>query len=138
MGTAARRSRRDKRPCELPLLRQLEGRERSTIRLGEHPRDCVRRVDLLADDLLDDLRARHPTTGEEAIDAALLLDEQLEAALERRGLGVVELSVLPARPLLAVFVCLACGRYEIAEIARDWATDAAVRGGLHERDRDRS
>ncbi len=121
--------------CELPLLRQLEGRERRTVRLGEHPRGDVHRLDLLDDGLLDQFRARHPAVSEAAIDAALLLDEQLEQALSERGLGAIELSVLPERPLLGVFVCFACGRYVVARAVREWAVDAAMRDrGLQERD----
>lgn len=109
--------------CVLPLIRQLEGTERKTVRLGEHPRREVHRLDLMDDDALDRFRALHPVVSEAALDTALVLEERVEHSLAVRGLAVSRLRVLPARPLLAVFVCMACGQHAIATCARDWAVD---------------
>ncbi len=120
----------------LPLGRQVEGAERRTVRRGEHPRDSVHRVDLLDDEGLDRLRARHPDRSAEAMDAAVAVDEELERALALRGIdGAVER--LPARPLLAVYVCLECGASVIASATRSWEVDRTMREtGSAERDVD--
>ena len=43
--------------------------------------------------------------------------------------------MLPARPVLAVFVCFACGASAVARTTREWEVDRAMqRSGLGERE----
>ncbi len=94
----------------------------------------MKRLDLLQDAELDQFRARHPEASVAALDHAVALDEAIEAALAER-LKVGALDALPARPVLAVFVCLACGASAIGEAVRPWEIDRAMRrSGLAERD----
>ena len=79
--------------CRHPLARQVDGRDRGTIRRGEHPRASVQRLDLLDDDELDRFRSLHPVAGTEAMDAALALEEGIEHALVERGLEGARLAV---------------------------------------------
>lgn len=135
LGAATRRERKALVSCSLPLVAQLEGRDRATVRLGEHPRDRVHRLDLLDDRALDAFRGEYPGPSAEAMDAALDVDEALERLLEAKGLDVRRLETLPERPILAVFVCLQCGSYAAARTVRDWRVDRAMRGSsLGERD----
>jgi hypothetical protein len=121
--------------CGHPLARQVDGRDRATIRRGEHPRASVQRLDLIDDDELDRFRALHPVAGTEAMDAALALEDGIERALVERGLDRARLAVLPARPILAVFVCFACGASAVARTTREWEVDRAMQeSGLGERE----
>lgn len=122
-------------PCHRPLVSQVDGRDRATVRRGEHPRASVQRLDLLEDEELDRFRALHPTASADAMDGALALDDGVERALAGRGIGPAGLATLPARPILAVFVCFACGAWAAARTMRDWEVDRAMRGsGLGERE----
>jgi hypothetical protein len=94
----------------------------------------VRRLDLLGDDELDRFRALHPERSVVALDAAVALEETLEAALRERGLAG-QLEALPMRPVLATFVCFACGAAAIGEDVRAWDVDREMqRTGRSERD----
>lgn len=94
----------------------------------------MRRLDLLSDDELDRFRALHPEASVVALDAAVVLEETLEAALHDRGLAA-QLDALPMRPVLATFVCFACGAAAIGEDARAWDVDREMqRTGRSERD----
>jgi hypothetical protein len=96
----------------------------------------VQRIDLLDDEGLDRFRARHPERSAEAMDAAVAVEEELERALALRGIdGAIE--SLPARPILAVYVCLECGANAIASASRSWDVDETMREtGSAERDVD--
>jgi hypothetical protein len=121
--------------CRHPLARQVDGRDRGTIRRGEHPRASVQRLDLIDDDELDRFRSLHPVASTEAMDAALALEDGVERALVERGLDGARLAVLPARPILAVFVCFACGASAVARTTREWEVDRAMEeSGLGERE----
>lgn len=130
-----RRAKRAATPCSLPLVAQVDARDAATVRRGEHPRHAVKRLDLLSDLELDELRARHPASADAAMDVSLLLDGQLEQVLAARGLSPEHLESLPIRPLLSVFVCLACGATAVGTAQRSWEIDRAMRElGLAERD----
>lgn len=128
-------AQRAKEPCRLTLVRQVDGRDRGTVRRGEHPRASVHRLDLLDDDELDRFRALHPVASIDAMDSALALEEGVERALAERGIDSAGLAALPTRPILAVFVCFACGAWTAARATRDWEIDRAMRSsGLGERE----
>lgn len=94
----------------------------------------MKRLDLLEDDALDRFRQRHPEASTQALDQAVALDDAVEAALAER-LRNGTLDALPARPVLATFVCMACGASAIGEATRAWEVDRAMRrSGLAERD----
>lgn len=94
----------------------------------------MKRLDLLADDELDRFRALHPEASIAVLDGAVALEETLDAALSQRGL-VAQLEALPMRPVLATFVCFACGAAAIGEDVRAWDVDREMqRTGRSERD----
>lgn len=94
----------------------------------------MKRLDLLEDDELDRFRVLHPEAGVAALDLAVALDDAVEAALAER-LQVGSLETLAARPVLATFVCMACGASAVGEATRPWEVDRAMRrSGLAERD----
>jgi hypothetical protein len=122
-------------PCSLPLTRQVEGMERGTVRRGEHPRAQVRRVDLLSDEELDRFRETHPEASAAAMDGSLTIEETLDVVLAEKRIDDARLAKLPMRPILTVFVCLACGTSSPARAWRAWPVDRAMRAsGLAERD----
>lgn len=128
-------ARVERLPCQLPLARQVTGREAATVRQGEHPRTGVHRLDLLADEELDHFRSRHAVAAEEALDGALALEAEIDRALSEREIDASRLASLPARPILAVFVSLACGASTTATCRRAWPVDRAMRAtGLPERE----
>lgn len=113
-------------PCSRPLRPQLVPHAPS--RTGEHPRDAVRRLDLLSNEDLDVFRAAHGDAAEAALDLAVELETTLEQHLEPLHASGA-LGKLRQRPTLAVFVCQRCG-------ASDIGTD--VRSGVLARTIDRT
>ncbi len=93
------------------------------------------RLDLLDDEELDALRTAHPDASAAAMDLAVALEERVEIELGRARIDTSQLESLHARPILAVFVCRACGAYAVGPTTREWAVDRRMRAdGLSERD----
>jgi hypothetical protein len=112
--------------CSRNLADQLVGP--AVVRRGEHPRQLVRRLDLLTDAEIDQLRRRSLDGGARAFLMFEALDEQLEAALIAMGLSddLVRQRV-DRKPLLAVWACLECGAVEVGRADRSWAVEDAMR-----------
>lgn len=92
------------------------------------------RIDLLADEELDDFRGRFPQA-----EASLEQYDDLEAELDRRlgdAFSVEELEKTTSeRPTLTVVVCTACGTSDVVLDSRPWDVDRAMRRtGRSERD----
>jgi hypothetical protein len=102
--------------------------------VGEHPRDHVRRLELLNDAELDGFRAAHGEVAERAFDLAVELETTLETRLSELGLAV-KLGKMATRPTLAVFVCTKCGASEVGTVVRSGVLARAIdRSKLAERD----
>lgn len=119
-------------PCTRPLRAQLV--PQAPVRVGDHPREHVRRVDLLTDDELDQFRVAHGEQAEAALDLVGELETLVEERLTSAGLAA-DLGKLTVRPTLSVFACLACGASDIGTDTRSGVVARAIdRTRLAERD----
>lgn len=112
--------------CSRRLVDQLRGPY--VARRGEHPKASVRRLELLTDAELDELRERRPDGSALALAMLDALDERFDASLVAAGLSDdLVRRRLTRKPILAVWVCVACGAADVGRAERSWSVDDAMR-----------